>query len=194
MMVRRRAPALALLVCGFLVLSASGAEATIRVLGLYAYSQAKSNWCWVAASKSVITYLTSNDPTQCTIYKRGKSVSSCAGNETGSFYGDVERALSQSGVSDVGYAINTSVSYGTLVDNIDRRAPMLARLAWKSSDKKTAHMAPIRGYDNDGNNTNVYWIYIENAPTSSDYRKNSYSLLRDNASWPWSHTRYSIDG
>ncbi len=67
----------------------SAHENTLTITG---YSQEKSNWCWVACTRTVLKFLkVSPLPTQTEIYKKGKNVET-EENETGDFV-DIKRAI-----------------------------------------------------------------------------------------------------
>ena len=169
----------------FLGLAVTPSLAAARTLtGVVRVSQEKTQWCWAAGAQILVKYHTNNNPSQCTLVRRGKNSSSCA-NDPGSL-SELRRAMGKSGMGNTGDQSSSAASFANIRGDIDNSRPLVIRLGWKSSDKKTAHIAVIRGYDTSG--SEVRWIYIRNAPTTSEYRKNSHSSLKDNRDWAWTHT------
>jgi hypothetical protein len=109
----------------------TAALATAGTLGVPLIAQEKSQWCWAAASKMVIRYKTSNDPSQCSVVKKGFNTSDCA-NSPGSIYGDVERALNAYGVKP-GTAYASIPTEAKVREYIDAGKPILVRYGYKSS-------------------------------------------------------------
>lgn len=169
----------------FLGLAAPTALATSKTLsGVVRVSQAKTQWCWAAGAQILVNYHTANRPTQCTLVKRGKNSSSCA-NDPGSL-AELRRAMGKSGMGNTGSESSSAATMGNVRTDIDNGRPLLARLAWKSTDKKTAHIAVIRGYHS--SSSAVHWIYIRNSPTESEYRTTAHSTMKSNKDWAWTHT------
>jgi hypothetical protein len=61
-------------------LGAVGAQAASKYVGSPVVVQEQSNWCWVAAGKSLASYHVGSNPSQCTAYKWGKDGSTCPNN------------------------------------------------------------------------------------------------------------------
>lgn len=174
-----------------LLIPTSGLAST-KSLSVENYSQEKSNWCWVTAGQIVIRYLSGSLYSQCTLYKAGKSTTSCV-DQTGGFYDDMARVLNHGNVH-LGLVGNGLPPMYTIIEEIDADKPMLARIGWKSNPS-IGHMLIIRGYITDGNY--VRYVY----PTQSDYftdktseyRTSTWSYLKDNLSWELTHTRYKMN-
>jgi hypothetical protein len=158
-----------------------------KLLSVTKYNQEKSQWCWVAGSQSIIKYHTGIKYSQCQLYKWGKGVSSCSGNKAGTL-SEIMQTFKKAGLKNEGYRSSSSAAYSTIKSELNNSRPMLARIGWKSTNKKTGHLVPIRGYDESGSKVN--WIYIRQS--NSEYRKTSYSYLKDNSSWKWTHSIYGM--
>lgn len=153
---------------------------------LLADCQLKSNWCWVAGAQAIIDY---HGPKylQCTIYKWGKNYGDCSTNEAGSITTDLDRAFTAAGLANIGTATSGSVSFSTIVNEINANRPLLARMAW--ADGKAAHMVPIRGYNNDNGATQVRYAHIHDCPEATNYYIIGYSSFFTVNGWSWSYTR-----
>ncbi|MEU3016122.1 MULTISPECIES: papain-like cysteine protease family protein [unclassified Nocardiopsis] len=173
--------AMATLLLGIAATPAVGAA---RTLGVVRVSQEKSQWCWAAGAQMMVRYHTSNKPSQCTLVKRGKKSSTCA-NATGTL-DELRRAMGQSGMGNTGSKSGSAASFANVRTDIDKSRPLLIRIAWKSTQKKTAHIGVVRGYDTSG--SKVKWVYVRNAPATSEYRSTSHSTLKNNKDWAWTHT------
>lgn len=159
-----------------------------KVLNLSKYSQEKSQWCWVTGGQIIVKYHTKQKISQCQLYKWGKRTSTCT-NKPGSF-NELRFAFGKTRLKELGRISTSPGAYRSIVTEIKNNRPILARLAWKSTDKKTAHAAPIRGFDT--NKEKVYWIYINQQPTTSEYRISSYGHFKNNSSWKWTHSMYGM--
>ncbi|MCV2395172.1 hypothetical protein OEB99_12715 [Actinotalea sp. M2MS4P-6] len=159
------------------------AQATYRTNYATAYVQEKTNWCWVASSKTVISWVGATNSSQCQLYKWGKGVSSCAGNEPGSFTTDVSRLLAKAGVSNIGY-VTGPLSFASVRSEIDVNRVLLMRWAWDG--QTVGHQLTIYGYNTDG--TRIAYIN----PADGYHTWASYSWMLDGSNHTWTHTRYSI--
>lgn len=163
--------------------------ATEKVLAVAAYSQEKSNWCWVAASKSIVKQQTGNTYAQCVLYMWGKGYDNCDSNETGSLYTELPNIFRIAGFRNLGYPGDYPVSFNTIKLEINANRPLYVRIGWKPTLSE-GHAVPVRGYDD--SNSYVHWIYINEVPQASEYKYTSYNYLKDNAQWSWTHTRWGM--
>jgi hypothetical protein len=155
------------------------------------YQQGENQWCWVAATQILVKYHLGKIEPQCQLHKWGKAASTCP-NTPGNFGSEVTRALSKAGIRNTGTVVADTVRFSRIVTEIDASRPLLMRAGWKSTDKKTAHMIPIRGYNNDSGNSSVHYLHIYTKPKDSEFRTRAYSFMINNSDWGWTHTRYSI--
>ncbi|GEM_PF-5837928 len=96
---------------------AGAANAVSALIGVSAYKQEQSNWCWVATSKSVVRWETSQTISQCTLYKWGKGGSTCP-NNTG-HVGNVASIFIEAGMNP-GVNKTGTVAYSEIQDQIAR--------------------------------------------------------------------------
>jgi|HigsolmetaAR203D_1030402.scaffolds.fasta_scaffold01037_16 Papain-like cysteine protease AvrRpt2. len=178
----------ALFLCA--VLMESTVIAASKELNVTKYSQEKTQWCWVTAVQSVVHFHTGTKHSQCDLWKMGKNQSTCL-NEPGNF-SEVERIFSQLSFSNDGVTSTGSISFSAVKSEIDSSRPFLIRLGWKSTDKKTGHMAVVTGYDDRSDYDFIKYIYINDAPTESVDRWNTPEYLEDNTNWSWTHTHKGI--
>lgn len=106
----------------FMGIGSMSAQAAYKYITLGSYQQEQDNWCWAATSKSLITYHTANNPSQCTIVKWAKGTSAC-GDVTGSFGSDVSAALFDGGISHVGSVSTGAYSYANTQAQINVNRP-----------------------------------------------------------------------
>jgi hypothetical protein len=165
-------------------LGAVGADAASRFLATSMYVQEKSNWCWVAASKTIVKYHTNQNPSQCTVYKWGKGGSTCP-DQTGTF-GNVAAILLNAGFSSYGTNTTGAISYQYLQNEINISRPILVRWGWNSTGGSTGHMVTIRGF----NTTNSIVSYVN--PLNSTNQSNTYNWMKSGGGHTWSHTKWEI--
>jgi hypothetical protein len=159
-------------------LVASAATATIAAPTI---AQEQSQWCWAAASKSVIKYYKGTNPSQCTVVNWGKGSSTCA-NQPGEFGAHVGNALYYGGLSDIGWVYG-QVSYQSLKNEIIVNRPAMIRWGWNSTGGQTGHMVLVRGY----NDTNSQ-VYLMN-PDGGVVSWQTISWLQSGGGHTWTHTR-----
>lgn len=167
-------------------LSANAAEVTTKA---NLWAQEKSQWCWVATSKTVVNHYKSTFPSQCALYEWGKAVSSCTGNLPGSFDTDVRRALVGAGMSNYGAAVSGGISHSHVKTEINNNRVVMVRWGWKSTGLSTGHMVVLSGYNT--TNTNVQ---VVNPAGSGSKLWKSYAWVSDDGSHKWTHSRYLILG
>lgn len=177
---------LALMLIGGGTLSANAAEVTTKA---NLWAQEKSQWCWVATSKTVVNHYKNTFPSQCALYGWGKAVSGCSGNQPGSFTTDVQRALQGASMSNYGAAVNGQISHSHVKTEINNNRVVMVRWGWKSTGLSTGHMVVLSGYNT--TNTNVQTV---NPAGSGSKLWKSYAWLSDDGSHQWTHTRYLILG
>ena len=156
------------------------------VLNVNPYCQQNSNWCWAAASQSIIEYHRKWE-TQCQVYKWGKNTTSCTGNEQLSMSG-YSALFQRAGLSPGTYA-SYAFNFSSIKGQINAYKPLIGRMEWKSNGG--GHAFIVRGYDD--TSTLVHWIYIGNCgELKTEHRISSYGALADNATWKWTHTQYGM--
>lgn len=154
-------------------------------------SQDQNQWCWVAATQITVEYLTGAEHSQCQYHAWGKDASECP-NEPGSFSTEMTRAMEAGGLAASGRVTNGTVSFATIRAESDAGRPLLVRAGWKATDKKTAHVLPLRGYTEEGGRSLVRYLHIYTAPTVSQFRQNDHSFMVENSDWGWTHNRHEI--
>lgn len=137
-------------------LLAAPVMAADKKLPIQRYQQGQNQWCWVAATQILVRYHLGKIEPQCQLHKWGKDASTCP-NTPGNFGSEVTRALSRAGIANTGSLVSDKVSFSRIVTEIDANRPLLMRAGWKSTDKKTAHMLPIRGYNNNSGRSDVHY-------------------------------------
>ncbi len=171
----RRGPGIIALLLVSLCLSVgfgSPALAAEKTLGVTAYKQEQSNWCWAAASKSIIRYLTGTTVSQCEIVKDGKNSSSCS-NVTGS-KSNVMNTLNKNGVNP-GTELKLTWNYVTSEMTLNR--PIYSSIIWKSNGGGHAHV--IKGYYDTGYSYGVSYI----DPASGTATSREWGSYLSNSSW-----------
>lgn len=169
--VTRRAVGAVAFIIGASVATSSVTVADEATLAVPGYTQEKSNWCWVAAVKMIVKYKTGSTISQCSLYKDGKSTSTCP-NQTGS-KANVMNALASNGVNP-----------GTVVDltwaqtraEIDGRRPIYSSIIRTSG---TGHAHVIRGYYNSGYSYGVSYM----DPATGTRKSAEWSFYKDNSWW-----------
>ena len=175
-----------------LILAGAGGMAAHAVSGsvsAVAYAQQSSNWCWAAASKTVITYFTGQTPSQCSIVERGKGTTSCP-DTTGTITTDVWYALSRSGVADPGVVTARAISFAEIERDIDEKRPIMARWGWNGSGRTTGHLLVITGY-NDTASSGQTVSYVN--PDGGVATVSADAAFRSDSLHTWDYTRYRIN-
>ncbi|WP_054712001.1 C39 family peptidase [Bacillus sp. JCM 19041] len=159
-----------------------------KSLGVTSINQEKSQWCWVAAPQMIINYHKGSKPTQCTLVKRGKNVTSCE-NKPGSL-DQTKRALTQSNMSSGGSTTSSASSYSTIKSNINNSRPLILRKEWKENGKKNGvgHLSVIDGYNDKDNK--IRTIRIRESGTFKSWDK--HSDLKSSSKFAWTHTIHGI--
>lgn len=163
-------------------LTAANAASLYRAVPIFV--QEKSNWCWGAAAKSSINYHKGTNPSQCTVYKRGKGGTTCP-NSTGTL-GSVSNALLNSGFTSTGTYTSNTVPYSQLEGYINQARPFFIRWGWDSSGGIDGHVIVVRGYDTTGSKVS----YVN--PLLSTYQVQSYTWMVSGGGHTWSHTLHGI--
>lgn len=175
--------ALALILVGAGITVASAAS---RNNGANIYIQERSNWCWAAASRTIVRAETgdTSPPSQCQLVKWGKNSSEC-GNVTGTFGSNVSRALLQGDVLSPGTVTSGSRTFSQVRSEIDANRLVMIRWGWTSGG---GHMLVLRGYNTSGSMIN----YVN--PLKDTYQVKSHSALRSGSNYTWTHSRTGIHG
>ncbi|GAA0361579.1 C39 family peptidase [Bacillus horti] len=162
-----------------------------KQLKVTAYPQAWSNWCWVAAAKSVANFHTGNKSTQCQFYKWGKKSSSCP-NNTGNWT-NYQNIFKQLGFKSNGTEVSGSVTFSRIKTEINNSRPLILRRSWLNNNGKktgTHHATPVIGY-NDTNNM-VTYIHISTTTSGTKSVKEKHSYMKSNSKYSWTLSRYGM--
>lgn len=166
-----RALASLILVGGGLVAFASPAAAAEKTLSMTVYVQEQSNWCWAAASKSIIKFHTGSVISQCQLVKDGKQSSSCA--NSGGTKQNVLNAVHAHGVNGgQEYTLTWSIVKG----QINAARPVYSSIIWNSGG---GHAHVIRGWYDTGYSYGVSYIN----PLSSTTESREWNSYVSNSSW-----------
>ncbi|PPH97859.1 hypothetical protein C5C56_11995 [Rathayibacter sp. AY1D1] len=161
---------------------AVAAQAASRYVGSPVVVQEQSNWCWVAAGKSLTSYHAGSNPSQCTAYKWGKGGSTCP-NNTGTL-GNIYSILVSAGLANPGSISSGSRSFSNIQGDLNVNRPAVARWGWDNTGGSTGHIVVIRGYDN-----SVSTVSYMN-PLNSSYQSNTYSWMVAGGGHKWTDTLY----
>lgn len=174
-----------------MVMSTNSVNAASKSLSVSSITQEKSQWCWVTGPQIIIEYHKGTSPSQCVLVKRGKNIKSCP-NEPGNL-SQSKKAMSDSGISNSGKTVSKAISYSTIKSNINNDRPILLRKEWKDGKgKKTGvgHLAVIYGFND---NSNTDYVRVLKIRSSTSFKTSvSYSNLKNNSAFAWTHTIYNI--
>ncbi|MBD7918633.1 C39 family peptidase [Cellulomonas sp. Sa3CUA2] len=163
-------PSLAVAV-GLVLVAPGAAQGVEKILSVTPYKQEQSNWCWAAASKTIVKFQTGNVVAQCTLVKNGKGTSSCA-NVAGS-KSDVMNALSRNGVNP---GTERKLDWATVVAEMKTSRPVYSSILWKSGG---GHAHVIRGYYDTGYSYGVSYV----DPASGTTTSREWGSYLTNSSW-----------
>lgn len=129
---------------------------TQKTLAIAHFQQNKTNWCWAAAAKVVINYLTGTAVSQCALVDSQIALPTGCPNNGGAPY-QVENIVDSYLASrnkgadwDTGWATSAQ-----LKDQIDSYEPIVVDVKWKSTGDQ--HMFTAYGYDStSGSDEHVY--------------------------------------
>jgi hypothetical protein len=161
---------------------AIAAQAASKYVSSPVVVQEQSNWCWVAAGKSLASYHVGSTASQCTMYKWGKGGSTCP-NNTGTL-GNVYSILISAGLTNPGTQSSGQRSYANLQGDLNVNRPAVIRWGWNSTGGSTGHMVVIRGYNTSGSTVSFM------NPLNSIYQSNTYAWLQSGGGHTWTHTLY----
>ncbi|WP_425953348.1 papain-like cysteine protease family protein [Xylanimonas sp. McL0601] len=178
----------AALAVGLAVLIGSAGPAAAATYALHAsvwgawtqYSQQESNWCWAAATKSMIQKKTGNSPDECTIAHNGlqqRPYATCA--NSGGTAANIEYAMSASGLS---YKYFGSVPSMTTIRNetVAGRG-IIGSIFWASGG---GHAMPLIGSNT---SDQIYVTKIDTTSVSGTWISYS-SFTSDTGGWPALYT------
>ncbi|GIG39190.1 papain-like cysteine protease family protein [Cellulomonas phragmiteti] len=161
-----------LAVAAGLVLVAPGVSHGVeKVLSVTPYKQEESNWCWAAASKTIVKFQTGKVVSQCTLVKNGKNTSTCA-NVTGT-KSNVMNALNANGVNP---GTERKLDWATVVAEMKTNRPVYSSIIWKSGG---GHAHVIRGYYDTGYSNGVSYVDPGTGTTTS----REWATYVSNSSW-----------
>jgi hypothetical protein len=173
-----------ILLLTFALLAAGPAVASAGTLNISMQVQQQTNWCWAAGGNTVAAFYghTYSQNQFCNM-AFGRSMNSTCPNDQATLAND-QQAFGQIGISRGSYITGT-LSYNTVVSEINANRPMMSRIQWSSGG---GHMLVVYGYNPD--NGFVYW----GDPWPDDYRYNwaAYNYYVSNNSFRWTHSLYRI--
>ncbi|WBQ02073.1 papain-like cysteine protease family protein [Kribbella sp. CA-293567] len=162
----------------------ASAVAASRYLNLTGQAQEKSNWCWAATGNSIARYYGKNySQNQFCNLAFGYSQNAACPNDQATLAND-QRAFRAIGITPGSY-VNGTLSFSTLVTEINANRPVMTRIGWKAGG---GHMMDIIGYDSADSSIEYY------NPWGSDPRYNysTYNWYRNNTQFAWTHSLYRI--
>ncbi|HWS34715.1 MAG TPA: papain-like cysteine protease family protein [Actinoplanes sp.] len=133
-----------------LILVGGPAQGVEKTLGITKYKQEKTNWCWAAATKTIVKYQTGTVIAQCSIVKRGRAVSTC--NNVSGSKTQVRRALNYYGVNP---GTEETLTWDRAKSEIIASRPIYSSIRWRSGG---GHAHVIHGYYNTGYSWGVSYL------------------------------------
>jgi hypothetical protein len=160
-------------IAGGLVLVAPSVAQGIEVmLGVPAYQQANSNWCWAAATQSIVRFQTGKFVSQCQLVKDGTQSTSCP--NVGGSKANVGSALNANGVNR---GTEKKLDWATVVAEMKGSRPVYSSIIWKTTSTGHAHV--IRGYYDTGYSWGVSYI----DPASGTITSMEWGSYVSNSRW-----------
>lgn len=166
-----RALAALIIVAGGLLALAPPASAAEKYLGVTVYVQEKSNWCWAAASKSIVKFHTGRVISQCELVKDGKGTSSCANNS-----GSKQNVLNAVHANGVNGGTEQTLTWTTVKGQINASRPVYSSIIWNGGG---GHAHVIRGWYDTGYSYGVSYVN----PLSSTTESRDWGTYVSNSSW-----------
>jgi hypothetical protein len=152
-----------------------------KTLSVPAIAQEQSNWCWATVTQMIAKYFGANaTQTDIVTYVKGSPV-----NQTGTVY-DMQKGLSKYNITST--PSTSTISFGTVISEINNNQPIGTVILWKSGSGGHAHA--IRGYYEDTSNSTQNLYYID--PGDASYNIMSYSNYLNNSSFYWVNTLHAI--
>jgi hypothetical protein len=161
---------------------AISAQAASKYVASPVIVQEQSNWCWVAAGKSLTSYHAGSNPSRCTAYKWAKGGSTCP-NNTGTL-GNIYTILISGGLTNPGSVSSGSRTYANLQSDLNSNRPAVARWGWDSTGGSTGHIVVIRGFDTSSSSVS----YMN--PLNSSYQSSTYAWMKAGGGHTWTDTLY----
>lgn len=156
---------------GLVLVAPTVSHAVEKILTVTPYKQEQSNWCWAAASKTIVKYQTGKIVAQCTLVKNGTGSSSCsnvAGTKT-----NVKNALYANGVNK---GSEVTLSWNTVVAQMDANRPVYSSIRWTAGG---GHAHVIRGYYSTGYSSGVSYV----DPASGTTTSREWGTYVSNSQW-----------
>jgi hypothetical protein len=178
-----RTLAVLILVAGGAQLSAAPASAAEKNLGMTAYAQEQSNWCWAAVAKMIVKFHTGRVVSQCELVKDGRRSSTCP-NVAGT-KGQTLNALHANGVNG---GVEMKLDWSTVTNQINASRPVQSGITWIRTGTGHAHV--IRGWYSTGYSSGV--SYIDPAGGVTETRE--WSNYMSNTAWRTSTGLVSLWG
>lgn len=159
------------------------AYVSYKTLNIPVHKQEMSNTCWAAVVQMIIHYFDASYPTQSQIitYIFGSPVNQGATNS------QQQQALSHWNIHS-----NTAstLSFSTVVSQINNNYPIKAGIVWKSSG--TGHALLIRGFYQNTDSSMEQIYYMDPSPNADTYQYMTYSAFNDNSQFYWNNSLYYI--
>jgi hypothetical protein len=166
---------------------AMAAEATSSSTTSTIFQQEKSEWCWAAASETVIKHDGGGTDSQCQIVEWGFNTSTCP-NKPGT-QANVSATLTRAGLGSIGTIDGAAISYNDVKNEIIDQRQFMIRWQWSTGE---GHMLVGVGYNTSGSEM----TYIN--PEYTSYQVEPYSWVKSgnaddgNGAHVWDETRWQI--
>jgi len=171
-------------VAGVALEPADAAITSARTLvGVPAFKQEKTNWCWAASTQMLENYVKKGvNNTQCREWLWGKNQANPPCDNTGGTYAETQRALTSAQVYTTGFS-GLPLASG-IKSQIDANHPMMYFYNYKSGSG--GHVVVIYGYEFDDVTGQRLW-YVD--PLGGSRVRASVSWMADNGNWSAAYTR-----
>lgn len=150
-----------------------------KSLNITSCVQEQSNWCWAATTQCTAKFIKGTNPSQTSIVTG--IFGSPAPNSTVTLAQD-NTSLVNCGLHATTYP--ASVSFSTIVGNIDSNRPMKSGILWTDGG---GHFLTIYGYWTDQTSYTVSYMN----PANGGFNTVSYDYLVSNPAYHWSVTEYN---
>jgi hypothetical protein len=145
------------------------------------FLQEQSQWCWAAATKTVVKHNGAGTESQCQLVKWGFNSSTCP-NKPGTA-ANVASAMIRAGQRSTGRIDGYAITYAQVQSDIHLDRQIMFRWGWSDG---SGHMLVMVGYNTPGSQI----TFID--PTQSSYQTNSYNWIKSASGHTWTNTRWQI--
>lgn len=159
------------LVAGGVLAQAPPASSAEKYLSMTVYVQEQSNWCWAAASKSIVKFHTGRVISQCELVRDGKGTSSCANSS-----GTKQNVLNAVHANGVNGGSEMKLDWTTVKGQINANRPVYSSILWNNGG---GHAHVIRGWYDTGYSYGVSYIN----PLSSTTESRAWGSYVSNSEW-----------